>query len=692
MVRKHIFALDIGTRSVVGVILEPVANQLKILAAEVEEHHNRSMQDGQIHDIEEVTKVVSQIKSRLENRTKISLRDVAVAAAGRALKTIRCMVETGIEQNQEISKDDVLALELQGVQEAQRRLLEDEENRDHNYHCVGYSIVQYLLNGRRIKNLVGQRGESIALEILATFLPREVVDSLFAVLDRTGLEMTSLTLEPIAASEVVIPESMRQLSLALVDVGAGTSDIALCADGTMIAFAMVPEAGDEITEALAEAFLLDFNEAENIKRQVNQGGVIKYTDVLGTKHEVLAEQIAAELAPKVYGIANKIAEKILTLSTKPTQAVICIGGGSLTPGLPEALAKALGLSPQRVAVRGREVVDVVGGQHKQLKGPDSITPLGIAVTAFRGHGLGFSRVMVNGRPVRLFELNQGTVADALLAAGLDTRKLTGKPGMSMSVTVNREIKLVKGSLGTPAIIKVNGKPARLDTRIVSGGDIFVQEAINGRDGSGTVNDVLTEIVEDSWVKLNGRKIMLRPIISMNGSIADRKAPLQDLAEITWALPNTVAEIISLSGISFSDSVRLSINGVEAALDSKVSSGDELKVEEFQPEQVQQKSMQIESFQIELPQLELNQTDNNSSKQNYKSIYVNNEIVEFYEISGKLMFYDVLGEIEFLPQPPFAGAVLKMEVNGIPASFTTAINSGDRLLIEWHSPTQNTTDK
>jgi cell division ATPase FtsA len=382
-----------------------------------------------------------------------------------------------------------------------------------------------------------------------------------------------------------------------------------------------------MTEALAEAFLLDFNEAENIKKQVNQGGVIKYTDVLGAKHDVLAEQLAADLAPKVNGLANKIAEKILTLSTKPTQAVICIGGGSLTPGLPEALAKALALSPQRVAVRGREVVDVVGGQHKQLKGPDAITPLGIAVTAFRGHGLGFSRVMVNGRPVRLFELNQGTVADALLAAGLDTRKLIGKPGMSMSVTVNREIKLVKGSLGTPAIIKVNGKPARLDTRIVSGGDIFVQEAINGRDGSGTVNDVLTEIVEDSWVKINERKVMLRPIISMNGSIVDRKAPLQDLAEINWSLPNTVAEIVSLAGIAFSDSVRLLINGVEAALDSKVSSGDELKVEEFQPELVPQKSMQIESFQRETD-AELNLA-NNSSDQNYKSIYFNNEIVEFF---------------------------------------------------------------
>lgn len=99
MVKKHIFALDIGTRSVVGVILEAVDNRLKILAAEAEEHHNRAMQDGQIHDIEEVARVVSRVRDRLEKGVKFPLKDVAVAAAGRALQTIRCRVESEIADN-----------------------------------------------------------------------------------------------------------------------------------------------------------------------------------------------------------------------------------------------------------------------------------------------------------------------------------------------------------------------------------------------------------------------------------------------------------------------------------------------------------------------------------------------------------------------------------------------------------------
>lgn len=668
MNKKHIFALDIGTRSVVGVILEPVDKQLKILAAEAEEHHNRSMQDGQIHDIEEVAKVVSRVKTRLEKRTKLILRDVAVAAAGRALKTIRCWVETGLEQNQEIGKEDVLTLELQGIQEAQRRLLEEGENHDHTYHCVGYSVVQYLLNGKRIKNLIGQRGESIAIEVLATFLPREVVDSLFSVLDRVDLDMTSLTLEPIAASEVVIPESMRQLSLALVDVGAGTSDIALCSDGTMVAYAMVPEAGDEITEALAEAYLLDFHEAEKVKRLVNLGGVIEFIDVLGTKHSVTAEQIITELAPRVAGLADKIAERIMSLSTKPTQAVICIGGGSLTPGLPAAISKFLGITPQRVAVRGREVVEVVGGKHKHLQGPESITPLGIAVTAYRGHGLGFSRVMVNGRPIRLFELNRGTVADALLAAGLDSRKLIGKPGLSLSVTVNGKIKLVKGTFGLPAIIKVNGRPAGLDTRIINGEEILVQTAVNGEDAVGIVNDVLPEINEDRWITLNERRIMLNPVIRMNGKLVDRHEPLVDLAEIDWSVPATVAEIIALNGLILTNPVRLTINGVDAGMDSQVLPGDDIRILEIQPETTQKESNEI----AQISQI----------------IYVNNEIIKLSGETGKLMFVDILGQINFPVLPPFSGAVLRMEINSNPASFTTPILPGDRLILEWQQSTKN----
>ena len=78
-----------------------------------------------------------------------------------------------------------------------------------------------------------------------------MVDSLEAVLIEAGLEMRGLTLEPIAALEAVIPPTMRHLNLTLVDIGAGTSDIAFTGDGTVRAFAMVPQAGDAVTEAVS---------------------------------------------------------------------------------------------------------------------------------------------------------------------------------------------------------------------------------------------------------------------------------------------------------------------------------------------------------------------------------------------------------------------------------------------------------
>ena len=71
--------------------------------------------------------------------------------------------------------------------------------------------------------------------------------------------MDALTLEPIAAINVLIPPSMRRLNVALVDIGAGTSDIAITDLSTVMAYGMVPIAGDEVTEAISDQYLLDFS-------------------------------------------------------------------------------------------------------------------------------------------------------------------------------------------------------------------------------------------------------------------------------------------------------------------------------------------------------------------------------------------------------------------------------------------------
>jgi len=85
---NKIFALDIGTRTVVGLVLEFHGDKPRVLAAEIQEHRERTMLDGQIHDVPRVAGLVIKVKEALEEKIDFKLSKVAVAAAGRALKTV----------------------------------------------------------------------------------------------------------------------------------------------------------------------------------------------------------------------------------------------------------------------------------------------------------------------------------------------------------------------------------------------------------------------------------------------------------------------------------------------------------------------------------------------------------------------------------------------------------------------------
>ena len=84
-----IFALDIGTRSIIGMVGTVEEDKVKIIAIEKEEHTERAMIDGQIENIEKVAAVADKVKKRLEDKVKFQLRRVSVAAAGRGLRTKR---------------------------------------------------------------------------------------------------------------------------------------------------------------------------------------------------------------------------------------------------------------------------------------------------------------------------------------------------------------------------------------------------------------------------------------------------------------------------------------------------------------------------------------------------------------------------------------------------------------------------
>lgn len=542
-----IFALDIGTRTVIGVVLRYVNGIFEILASHVVEHEERSMLDGQIHNINLVAEQVDKVKDKLEDILDIKLEKVSIAAAGRALKTIDYEDSLEFEEKRIITEDDVKTLEFNVIQKAQKQLIttakEDGEPRD--YHFVAHSIKEYQLDGMIIKNLEGHKGKTIKAKIIATFLPRIVVDSLLTVVNKVDLNVEYFTLEPIAAANVVIPNDMFNFNLALVDIGAGTSDIALTKSGSMLGYAMVSVAGDEITEALAEHYLLDYSTGEEIKRSIVDKKEIRIRNILSQEVLITPEDAIKAIEPMIQSLASQISEAILMLNNKPPQAVICIGGGSLTPGLLDMIAEYLQISQVRVGMKEYNDIKNVEGEINSNSKTQFNTPIGIAISSYINKDKGnFINIKVNGFKHQIFTLNRAAIADALLAAEIDFSKLQGYPGMGITCTVNGELKIIKGEMGEASqIIYNNEETTDLEQEIISSDEIEFIPGSKGRDASGFISDVVPDL-NTYTLRINGETVILRSEIYQNNFLVDKNTKIKDGAIIKYDDFKTMRDVIA----------------------------------------------------------------------------------------------------------------------------------------------------
>ena len=174
-----IYALDIGTRSVVGVVGRPVGDRLKVLDVELAEHGKRAMMDGQIDDIRQVAGLARTVTERLEDRLGIRLERVCVAAAGRALRTQMGSFTLELSEEQSIDEEEISRLEAGAVSAAEEALQGDGEARRQMF-LVGYTVAQYRLDNYPLNNLQYHTGRKVEADVVATFLPGEVVESLYA--------------------------------------------------------------------------------------------------------------------------------------------------------------------------------------------------------------------------------------------------------------------------------------------------------------------------------------------------------------------------------------------------------------------------------------------------------------------------------------------------------------------------------
>lgn len=675
-----VFALDIGTRTVVGVLGFMDGETFRVTDTESVPHLKRAMIDGQVEDIEQVAKVARTVKETLEQRNGIKLTEVSVAAAGRALKTYRVSMDFDVSEKNTITADMVRTMEYETIQKAQSGIDEKFRDEDAVFYCVGHSVVHYYLDDYVMANLEGHKGDKVTIELIGAFLPEIVVEGLYAVTDKIGLKVKSMTLEPIAAMNVIIPPEIRLINIALVDIGAGTSDIAVARDGAIVAYAMATVAGDEISEDIVRKFFVDFNMAESMKIQASgDTDNITYRDIFGREQTISKTDFFEKCSPSVDSLADVISQTVCDANGQSPAAMFLIGGGSMANGLTDALAEKLGIDPGRVAVGGQEFLKNVDVGDRKL-GPEYVTPVGIAVTACTNMAYDFSTVTLNGEQVRVFDTKSLSVFELLGSAGFKTSQIMGHSGAGLKFTLNGETKILKGTAFTPAVITVNGKPATLTTKIKQGDDITLIPAVNGENAHAFIRDYAPDISKANVI-FCGENAVAGKRAYANGKEVGRDYEIQPLDNIEIHDARSLGAFLMQYG-GDTETATVYVNGEEKSESYVLRDGDMIGFDKGISADAQQAAVeQHETAVSDVQAMQENTADDAEEQGNFVSIIFNGVPTDLPEKESKTpyMLIDLFERANIDIENPTRRLVLS--VNGGSAKFTDKIQSGDIVVIK-----------
>ena len=679
-----IFGLDIGTRNVVGTVGymtgESRQRGFHVTAEVSMPHRTRAMLDGQIHDIQRVADTIVDVKNELEGMIKAPLTDVCIAAAGRVLRTVTTRVEMAFQEETIVTGEILNDLDLMGIDQAQRDVQED--NPRYQFYCVGYSVMKYYLNGEIFSHLEGHKAKRIEEVIIVTFLPSDVVDGLYSAVERAGLSVANLTLEPIAAINLAIPENYRMLNIALVDVGAGTSDICVTKDGAIAAYGMIPHAGDELTEPIVQQFLCDFDTAEQIKIDSVSGKSVTYTDIMMIDHTIPAEEVWKLTDPVMEKITDEIAEKIKDLNGGNTvAAAFIVGGGGKVHDFCKSLSKKLEIAEERVALRGEEVMKSVEFDQKDIKkDPLLVTPIGICLNYYEQTN-SFIMIKLNGERMKIYDNGHVRIIDAAIQAGFTTDELFPRRAKEIRYKFDGEERMILGDAGDGAVIRMNGEPAALNSKLRQSADIVIEPSTSGEEAKKTLSELPGLSNASIEFKINGQTIRCPKYFEVNGVIEPGSYEIKEGDVIESRNYYTVSQIAEFMDVVISEDNEILVNRVPASLDTLV-------YENFNVEWTiggYDRNEDAGSDETGDERVEDSETAAPKAEEKMKlsipiHVTVNDTPITMTG-SEEYIFSDIWNYYEFNPNEG-NGRSVETRVNGEKAGLAAPIHDGDKIEVFW----------
>jgi cell division protein FtsA len=382
--RAVIAGLDVGTTKICCVIAEPMpAGGLDIVGVGVSP--SRGLRKGVVVNIDSTVESIKQAVAEAEQVAGVEIASVVAGIAGGHIRGINSRGVVAVSGKlREVSQSDV-SRALEAAKSV--NLPPDREI----IHVLPQTFVVDDQDG--VKEPVGMSGVRLEVEVHLVTGAVTSVQNVIRSVNRAGLAVQDIVLEPLASSEAVISEEEKELGILLIDLGGGTTDAALFRDGAIWYTGILPLGGDHISNDIAVGLRTPTSEAEELKKRygcaltalVREDETIDVPSVGGRKPRQLSRQILSEIVqPRVEEIFTLIARDLTRAGLQDVAAagVVVTGGTSIMQGVPE-LAEQIFDLPVRRGAPGD-----VGGLADVVRSPIYSTAVGLARYGARGQRSG----------------------------------------------------------------------------------------------------------------------------------------------------------------------------------------------------------------------------------------------------------------------------------------------------------------
>ncbi len=332
-----ILALDIGTEFVKAILAKPSKKGvLEILGVGKAKQADGNMHAGAVADIPAVVSVCEKALLQVEEQAGERAELTVVGIAGELIKGNTTTVNYNRKDpNRPITEDEMQEI-IKKVQQksgevAKKTVALETGNNNVEVRLINSAIVSLTIDGYKISNPIGFKGSDIVIQFYTAFAPLIHVAAIEKVCAELNLDLLTLAVEPFAVCRACLGDDVESgFSSIVMDIGGGTTDVAVVEDGGVEGTKMFGIGGRSFTHQIAEALGVDFETAENYKLDYDTG---KLDDRVKSKIETA---ISHNLSVWLTGVEVAL-EEFQEMGSLPRNVLLCGGGASLSP-LQETLA------------------------------------------------------------------------------------------------------------------------------------------------------------------------------------------------------------------------------------------------------------------------------------------------------------------------------------------------------------------